>query len=189
MTQTVQLPIAVDTDLYVGGKHVSASDAGRFDVLDPSTGQPLASIADGTVEDALAAVAAAHEAGPRWAAVPPRERAEILRAAFDAMNAKAEGARRTDLAGKRQGAARRARRSRLRRRVFPLVLGGGGAQPRFGDHIAVGVQPDRRAAPAGRSVRAGHAVELPSGDGDPQDRARAGGGVHHRAQARQRQPR
>ena len=39
MTQTVQLPIAVDTDLYVGGKYVSASDAGRFDVLDPSTGQ------------------------------------------------------------------------------------------------------------------------------------------------------
>src|SRR6476661_2843616 len=91
MTQTVQLPIAVDTDLYVGGKHVSASDAGRFDVLDPSTGQPLASAADGTIEDALAAVAAAHEAGPRWAAVPPRERAEILRAAFEAMNAKAEG--------------------------------------------------------------------------------------------------
>src|SRR6476620_5039522 len=91
MTQTVQLPIAVDTDLYVGGKHVSASDASRFDVLDPSTGQPLASVADGTVEDALAAVAAAHEAGPRGAAVPPRERAEILRAAFEAMNAKAEG--------------------------------------------------------------------------------------------------
>ena len=91
MTQTVQLPIAVDTDLYVGGKYVSAGDAGRFDVLDPSTGQPLASVADGTVEDALAAVAAAHEAGPRWAAVPPRERAEILRAAFEAMNAKAEG--------------------------------------------------------------------------------------------------
>jgi len=90
MTQTVQLPIAVDTDLYVGGKHVSASDAGRFDVLDPSTGQPLASVADGTVEDALAAVAAAHEAGPRWAAVPPRERAEILRAAFETMNGKAE---------------------------------------------------------------------------------------------------
>src|SRR6478609_11366210 len=91
MTQTVQLPIAVDTDLYVGGKYVSAGDAGRFDVLDPSTGQPRASVADGTVEDALAAVAAAHEAGPRWAAVPPRERAEILRAAFEAMNAKAEG--------------------------------------------------------------------------------------------------
>ena len=91
MTQTVQLPIPVDTDLYVGGKHVSASDAGRFDVLDPSTGQPLASVADGTIEDALTAVAAAHEAGPRWAAVPPRERAEILRAAFEAMYAKAEG--------------------------------------------------------------------------------------------------
>ena len=63
MTQAVQLPIAVNTELYIGGKAVSASDGGRFDVLDPSTGQPVASVADGTVDDALAAVAAAHRPG------------------------------------------------------------------------------------------------------------------------------
>jgi succinate-semialdehyde dehydrogenase / glutarate-semialdehyde dehydrogenase len=90
MTQAVQLPIAVNTDLYIGGKAVSSSDGGRFDVVDPSTGQPVASVADGTVDNALAAVAAAHEAGPSWAALAPRERAEILRAAFEAMTTQAE---------------------------------------------------------------------------------------------------
>jgi succinate-semialdehyde dehydrogenase/glutarate-semialdehyde dehydrogenase len=90
MTQAIQLPLAVNTGLYIGGKAVPASDGGRFDVLDPSTGQPVASVADGTVSDALAAVAAAHEAGPGWAAVPPRKRAEILRAAFEAMTEQAD---------------------------------------------------------------------------------------------------
>jgi succinate-semialdehyde dehydrogenase/glutarate-semialdehyde dehydrogenase len=90
MTQTAQLPIALSTELYIGGKAVSASDGGRFDVFDPSSGQPVASVADGTVEDALLAVSAAYEAGPEWAAVPPRERAEILRAAFESMTARAD---------------------------------------------------------------------------------------------------
>jgi succinate-semialdehyde dehydrogenase/glutarate-semialdehyde dehydrogenase len=90
MTQAVQLPIALCTELSMGGKAVSASDGGRFEVLDPSTGQPVASVADGTVEDALLAVAAAHEAAPGWAAVTPRDRAEILRAAFEGMTARSD---------------------------------------------------------------------------------------------------
>src|SRR3954469_9184326 len=67
------------TALWSGGKAVPASDGGRFDVLDPATGQGLTSVANGTVDDALAAVDAAHSAGatrgtapcPRWA---PRAR-------------------------------------------------------------------------------------------------------------------
>ena len=43
----------LSTDLLIGGKAVPASDGGRFDVLDPATGQVLATVADGTVEDAL----------------------------------------------------------------------------------------------------------------------------------------
>jgi succinate-semialdehyde dehydrogenase/glutarate-semialdehyde dehydrogenase len=73
------------TDLYIGGKGVPASDDGRFDVLDPATGRPIASVADGTVADAIAAVDAAADAAPRWAATAPRERAEILRRAFELM--------------------------------------------------------------------------------------------------------
>jgi succinate-semialdehyde dehydrogenase/glutarate-semialdehyde dehydrogenase len=77
-------------DLCVGGKVVPASDGGRFDVLDPATGAVLATVADGTVEDALAAVDAAAEAAAGWAATAPRERSEILRRAFELMTERSE---------------------------------------------------------------------------------------------------
>ncbi|MET0525975.1 MAG: NAD-dependent succinate-semialdehyde dehydrogenase [Nocardioides sp.] len=76
-------------DLYVGGKVVPARDGGRFDVLDPATGAVIASVADGTVDDALAAVDAASGAAASWAAASPRERSEVLRRAFDLMNRRA----------------------------------------------------------------------------------------------------
>jgi len=77
----------VETDLFIGGKWVS-SDA-RFDVLDPATGSVLASVADGSVADATAAVDAASAALPGWSAVAPRERSEILRRAFELMTERA----------------------------------------------------------------------------------------------------
>jgi succinate-semialdehyde dehydrogenase / glutarate-semialdehyde dehydrogenase len=78
------------TDLYIGGKAVPATDGGRFDVLDPATESVIASVADGGVDDALAAIAAADDAAASWAATAPRERAEILRAAFELMTAQRE---------------------------------------------------------------------------------------------------
>jgi succinate-semialdehyde dehydrogenase/glutarate-semialdehyde dehydrogenase len=77
------------TDLFLGGKWVPSSSGSRFDVYDPATGDVIASVADGTVEDALAAVDAADAAAGSWAATAPRERAEILRRAFDLMTARA----------------------------------------------------------------------------------------------------
>ncbi len=77
-------------DLCIGGKQAPASDGGRFDVHDPATGEVLASVADGTVEDAMAAVDAAADAAEDWAARPPRERSEILRRAFELMQERAE---------------------------------------------------------------------------------------------------
>src|SRR4051794_39337211 len=77
-------------DLWIGGKAVPASDGGRFDVLDPATGEVLTSVADGTVDDAVAAVDAADAAASDWAATSPRERSEILRRAFELMTAEAE---------------------------------------------------------------------------------------------------
>ncbi len=76
------------TDLFLGGKWVPASSGGRFDVHDPATGDVLASVADGTVEDAIAAVDAADAAAADWAATAPRQRAEILRRAFELMTAR-----------------------------------------------------------------------------------------------------
>ncbi len=67
------------TDLWIGGKAVSAADGGRFDVLDPATGEVIASVANGTVADGLAAVEAAQAAMGPWSRRGPRERAEVLR--------------------------------------------------------------------------------------------------------------
>jgi succinate-semialdehyde dehydrogenase / glutarate-semialdehyde dehydrogenase len=80
------MALAVDTiphDLFIGGAWVPGSTGKRLDVIDPSTEQVLATVADATVEDGLKAVAAASAAAPGWAATPPRDRAEILRRAFE----------------------------------------------------------------------------------------------------------
>jgi succinate-semialdehyde dehydrogenase/glutarate-semialdehyde dehydrogenase len=77
-------------DLCIAGKAVPASDGGRFDVFDPATGEVLASVADGTVEDALSAVDAADRAAAGWAATAPRERSEILSRAFGLMRERSD---------------------------------------------------------------------------------------------------
>jgi succinate-semialdehyde dehydrogenase/glutarate-semialdehyde dehydrogenase len=77
--------VGVPTDLFIGGTWRGSEDGSRFAVLDPATGEALASVANGTVADGLAAVAAADAAAPAWAATPPRQRAEILRKAFELM--------------------------------------------------------------------------------------------------------
>src|SRR5688500_5285811 len=80
----------VPTDLWIGGKWLKASDNGRFDVIDPATENTVASVASATVEDAKAAVDAAADAFPAWAAKKPRERGEILRKAFELIMRDAE---------------------------------------------------------------------------------------------------
>jgi succinate-semialdehyde dehydrogenase/glutarate-semialdehyde dehydrogenase len=81
---------ALLADLFIGGAWVPASTAARFDVLDPSTGQSITSVADASLADGRAAVDAAHAAFPAWAATPPRERGEVLRRAFELMTARVD---------------------------------------------------------------------------------------------------
>jgi succinate-semialdehyde dehydrogenase / glutarate-semialdehyde dehydrogenase len=52
-------------------------------VLDPSTEQTIGEVPHASVEDCLAAVDAAAAAAPGWRARSPRERAEILRRAYE----------------------------------------------------------------------------------------------------------
>ena len=85
MPTPTELLSKVPTDLFIGGTWRAASEGGRFDVTDPATGDVIAQVADGSVEDGLAAVSAAAEAGPAWAATPPRQRSEILRKAWALM--------------------------------------------------------------------------------------------------------
>jgi succinate-semialdehyde dehydrogenase/glutarate-semialdehyde dehydrogenase len=87
---TIDVLTKVPTDLFIGGTWRAASDGGRFDVTDPATGDVIAQVADGSVDDGLAAVAAAAQAGPAWAATAPRQRAEILRRAWELMTERAD---------------------------------------------------------------------------------------------------
>ena len=80
----------VPTDLWIGGKWRKASDGARFDVIDPATERKIASVASATVDDAKAALDAAEGAFEGWAGRKPRERAEILRKAFELIMRDAE---------------------------------------------------------------------------------------------------
>jgi succinate-semialdehyde dehydrogenase/glutarate-semialdehyde dehydrogenase len=79
------------SQLMIGGSWVDASDGRTFDVSDPATGAVIATVADASVVDGLAAVTAAHDALPGWAATPPRQRAELLRRTFQLMTERTEG--------------------------------------------------------------------------------------------------
>ncbi|HLR44975.1 MAG TPA: NAD-dependent succinate-semialdehyde dehydrogenase [Brevibacterium sp.] len=81
---------SLPTDLYIDGRWRSASTGDRFEVRDPATGDLLTSVADASAEDGLAALDAAERAQAGWAATSPRDRSELLRAAFDAVVARAE---------------------------------------------------------------------------------------------------
>jgi succinate-semialdehyde dehydrogenase/glutarate-semialdehyde dehydrogenase len=80
----------VPTDLWIGGKWRKSSDNVRFDVIDPATEKTIASVASATVEDAKMAIDAADAAFEGWAGRKPRERAEILRKAYELIMRDAE---------------------------------------------------------------------------------------------------
>jgi succinate-semialdehyde dehydrogenase/glutarate-semialdehyde dehydrogenase len=78
-------PADLPGDLWIGGERRQGAAGGRIDVVDPSTGEAVATVADAAVSDAIDAVAAAHAALPGWAATAPRKRSEILRRCFELM--------------------------------------------------------------------------------------------------------
>jgi succinate-semialdehyde dehydrogenase/glutarate-semialdehyde dehydrogenase len=78
------------TDLFIAGTWQDGSRPNRIDVTDPATGKVLTTIANASAEDAIRAVDAAEASAKSWAGTPPRQRAEILRKAFELMTARAE---------------------------------------------------------------------------------------------------
>jgi succinate-semialdehyde dehydrogenase / glutarate-semialdehyde dehydrogenase len=82
--------IEVPTGLLIGGEWTGGRGGGTMAVIDPATEDPVAEVANGTVEDALAAVTAAHDALAGWTATPPRQRAECLRRTFELMTENAD---------------------------------------------------------------------------------------------------
>src|SRR5919197_4824151 len=66
--------------MYVDGAWVEAGDGARFDVIDPATGQTIATVPDARGSDVDAAVEAARRAfdDASWPAVTERERGRLL---------------------------------------------------------------------------------------------------------------
>ncbi|MFE6163656.1 aldehyde dehydrogenase [Streptomyces sp. NPDC056486] len=96
--------VPVDTRHWIGGERVASASASvpgaasaatsasnaTFTDHSPLDGAPLAEIARGGAEEARAAMAAAREAFPGWAATPPAERARLLHAVADGVEARIE---------------------------------------------------------------------------------------------------
>ncbi|MGI5507293.1 NAD-dependent succinate-semialdehyde dehydrogenase [Lentzea sp. CA-135723] len=78
------------TKLYIDGKWLDASDGRTFEVLDPSTEEVLAQVAEATPQDGAKALDAAVAAQAAWGRTAPRVRAEILRKAFELVTARTE---------------------------------------------------------------------------------------------------
>ncbi len=81
---------SVPTSLFIGGDWRPAEGGATLDVHDPATGRVLTQVADGSPADGLAALDAAVAAQADWARVPPRDRGELLRAAYEKLTERAE---------------------------------------------------------------------------------------------------
>jgi len=85
---TPQAVASAPTGLFIGGEWRDAETT--FPVEDPGTGQQLREVSDGQPADAEAALDAAVQAQPAWAATPARERGEILRRSWQLMTDRAD---------------------------------------------------------------------------------------------------
>ncbi|MQY27341.1 NAD-dependent succinate-semialdehyde dehydrogenase [Nocardia aurantia] len=81
MSDLTVLSTDVPTGLWLAGEQVPARAA--FAVHNPATGEVLADVADAGPADGLRALDAAVRTQPGWAATPARDRAEILRRAWE----------------------------------------------------------------------------------------------------------
>lgn len=76
---------SVPRQLYIGGQWCDSSTGATLPVEDPATGETLCEVADASVQDGEAALAAANEAFRSFSQVAPRDRSDILRRAYDLM--------------------------------------------------------------------------------------------------------
>jgi aldehyde dehydrogenase (NAD+) len=78
------------TSFFIDGQWVPADGRETIAVVDPASEEQVAVVAAGTAEDVDAAVAAARAAFEPWASRPASERAAVLSAAADALEARTE---------------------------------------------------------------------------------------------------
>jgi len=114
MTETAA---RTEHQLLIGGRWVDAAD-GTYDVVNPATEEVVGRAPAGSVADAAAAAAAAREALPAWSAMPFEARAGLMRAAAQAIRARAAA-------------------------LLPLVIAETGATAAVGSRMQVPVAADR----------------------------------------------
>jgi aminomuconate-semialdehyde/2-hydroxymuconate-6-semialdehyde dehydrogenase len=88
MTVAAVEGVQVDTRHWIGGARLDSDQ--RFTDISPIDEQPIAEVAAGDASVVDAAVRAAQQAFPAWAAMPVAERAEVLRRVADGIDARAE---------------------------------------------------------------------------------------------------
>ncbi|WP_086668070.1 aldehyde dehydrogenase family protein [Lentzea kentuckyensis] len=87
---TVRRPDVTPGRLFIGGEWREPAEGGRINVVDPSTGAVVTSVARGSTADVNDAVDAAREAFEGWAATPGRQRARVLHRVADVVRARAD---------------------------------------------------------------------------------------------------
>lgn len=87
-TVTLVAGVPVDTRHWIGGRRVASS--ATFDDLSPIDGRVVARVARGGGHEVDLAVAAARAAFPEWAGTPRAERARLLHAVADGVEARLE---------------------------------------------------------------------------------------------------
>ncbi len=75
---------------FIDGSWTSGNGTTTFDVINPATGETLATLPEMGAAETSAAIDAAHRAQPAWAARPAKERSAILRKWHDLMIANAD---------------------------------------------------------------------------------------------------
>lgn len=66
-------------DGFIGGDWVKAADGGTYQVLNPATGKPVATLPRLRHDETLAAIAAAHSVLPAWSGLTAKQRGAVLR--------------------------------------------------------------------------------------------------------------
>ncbi len=83
ITEESRVLEGVPKQLFIAGEWRDATGGNTLKVEDPATGETIAEVADGTPEDAMAALDAAVAAQAEWAQTAPRDRGEILRRSYE----------------------------------------------------------------------------------------------------------
>lgn len=80
----------VPAGLFIGGRWRGSTDGSTLPVENPTKGVIAGRVADATVADGILALDAAVDAQAQWSKSTPRERSDVLRAAFDALKRRAD---------------------------------------------------------------------------------------------------